>query len=211
MQTLFQKTDENDLIQDAQSGNGEAVSFLLEKYKGSVRTLTRPLFLMDGDEDDLIQEGMIGLFKAIQTFDRERGASFETYARLCVSRQLYSAIEKSNRKKNIPLNSYISIYSEEYLHEEGDYGNGIFSEQTSSVWEENPEDIVIQRESRDDVIDVLCQKLSNMEKKVLKLFLQGLTYQEIAKRLQYPPKKIDNALQRIKIKMQKINSEMVKI
>ena len=202
---------ENDLIRDAQSGDGEAVSHLLEKYKGSVRALARPLFLMDGDEDDLLQEGMIGLFKAIQTFDRDKGASFETYARLCISRQLYSAIEKSNRKKNIPLNSYISIYSEEYLHEEGDFGNGMFSEQTASVWEENPEDIVIQRESRDNVLDILYEKLSNMEKKVLKLFLQGLTYQEIAKRLQYPPKKIDNALQRIKMKMQKIDAEMVKI
>ena len=207
MHTVFQKMDENDLIQNAQAGDGEAVSYLLEKYKGSVRALSRPLFLMDGDQDDLIQEGMIGLFKAIQNYDRERGASFETFANVCISKQLYTAIEKSNRKKNIPLNSYISIYSDEYLNGEGDLEHGFLSGEIFSVWEKNPEDIVIKKESRENVLESLYEALSNMEKRVLDLFLKGLTYQEIAKRLDYPPKTIDNALQRIKMKMQKIRKK----
>lgn len=200
--------DENDVIQSAQAGDGEAVSFLMEKYKGTVRALSGPLFLMDGDRDDLLQEGMIGLFKAIQAFDKEKGASFETFANLCISRQLYTAIEKSNRKKNIPLNSYVSIYSEEYLQEEGDSAGYVVRDEMCSIWEKNPEDIVIKKESQGDVLEALYEKLSNMEKKVLELFLQGLTYQEIAKRLEYSAKTIDNALQRIKIKTQKITAEM---
>ncbi len=204
MEMKFREMDEFELIEDAQAGDGEAVSFLLEKYKGMVRALSRPLFLMGGEQDDLIQEGMIGLFKAIQTYDVSKGAGFETYANLCISSQLYSAIEKSNRKKNIPLNSYISIYSPEYSNEEGNSEGGFIINKISVDWEKNPEEIVIRKESTKSLIGRLYGKLSVLEKQVLELFLKGLTYQEIAKRLEKSPKTIDNALQRIKAKVQQV-------
>lgn len=201
IETKFREMDEIELLTNAQAGDGEAVSFLLEKYKGMVRALSRPLFLMGGEQDDLIQEGMIGLFKAIQTYDASKGAGFETYANLCISSQIYSAIEKSNRKKNIPLNSYISIYSPEYSNEEGNSEGGFIINKISVDWEKNPEEIVIRKETANSLLGRLYGKLSTMEKQVLDLFLKGLTYQEIAKQLEKSPKTIDNALQRIKGKL----------
>ena len=119
MSLVVEENEEAKTIKKAQEGDSEAMTCLLEKYKGTVRILARPMFLIDGDKDDLIQEGMIGLFKAIRTYDPEKGASFETFANLCISAQLCSAIKKSNRKKNIPLNSYISIYSKEKREDKG--------------------------------------------------------------------------------------------
>lgn len=191
-------------ILKAQEGDGEAIACLLEQYKSMVRALSRPLFLVDGDQDDLVQEGMIGLFKAIQTFDVSRGSSFETFANLCISRQLYSAIKASNRKKNIPLNSYISIYTVDGAFEDDKRDVPTALNTAMADWQKNPEDIVIGRESAHNLERRLYSRLSKLETQVLEYFLKGLTYKEIADKLGKTPKTIDNALQRIKAKVAKI-------
>ncbi len=191
-------------IRQAQAGNGEAMAYLLERYKSLVRALTRPLFLMDGDQDDLVQEGMIGLFKAVQSYDASRGSSFETFANLCISRQLYSAVKASNRQKNIPLNSYISIYEADGAAGEAESERANVLGTAMADWQKNPEEIVIGKETAGVLEKLLFSRLSKMETQVLKYFLKGLTYKEIAARLGKSPKTIDNALQRIKAKVAKI-------
>ena len=192
-------------IEKAQRGDSDAISALLEKYKSMVRALARPLFLMDGEQDDLVQEGMIGLFKAIQTYDKNKGTAFESFANTCIRGQLYTAVKKSNRKKNQPLNSYISLYSVENGEENTEKDGGFVIDKSIPDWQNNPERIVVGREQQRDMQERLYKYLSKMEIQVLDLFLQGLTYQEIASKLDKAPKSIDNALQRIKNKIKKIN------
>lgn len=191
-------------IEKAQRGDSDAISALLEKYKSMVRALARPLFLMDGEQDDLVQEGMIGLFKAIQTYDKNKGTAFESFANTCIRGQLYTAVKKSNRKKNQPLNSYISLYSVENGEENTEKDGGFVIDKSIPDWQNNPERIVVGREQQRDMQERLYKYLSKMEIQVLDLFLQGLTYQEIASKLDKAPKSIDNALQRIKNKIKKI-------
>lgn len=209
MDEKFREMDELHIIQKAQDGDGEAMAYLLEKYKSMVRALSRPLFLMDGDKDDLLQEGMIGLFKAIRTYDANKGTVFETFANLCISSQLYSAIKMSNRQKNIPLNSYISLDMPDG-NEEGSGADSFFElNRALAAWQQNPEEIVIGQESARNMKRKLYSRLSKMETQVLSLFLKGLTYQEIAGELGKSPKTVDNALQRIKGKLSKLQKRMV--
>lgn len=196
----FAKMSENDIINLAQNKEDSAMEYLLEKYKPLVRQKTRKLFLIDGDKDDLIQEGMIGLFKAVRDYQAGKDAAFRTFADLCISRQLYSAIKKSNRLKNQPLNSYISIYSDEFNDADELAGDGtVISSGSDNI--ANPEAIVIDRESAVDMQNQMFDKLSKMEREVLKRYLDGMTYQEIAADMEKSPKSIDNALQRIKGKI----------
>lgn len=196
----FEKMSENDIINLAQNKEDSAMEYLLEKYKPLVRQKTRKLFLIDGDKDDLIQEGMIGLFKAVRDYQVGKDAAFRTFADLCISRQLYSAIKKSNRLKNQPLNSYISIYSDEFNDADELAGDRtVISSGNDNI--ANPEAIVIDRESAVDMQNKMFDKLSKMERKVLKRYLEGMTYQEIAADMEKSPKSIDNALQRIKGKI----------
>ena len=196
----FEKMSENDIINLAQNKEDSAMEYLLEKYKPLVRQKTRKLFLIDGDKDDLIQEGMIGLFKAVRDYQAGKDAAFRTFADLCISRQLYSAIKKSNRLKNQPLNSYISIYSDEFNDADELAGDRtVISSGSDNI--ANPEAIVIDRESAVDMQNQMFDKLSKMEWEVLKRYLDGMTYQEIAADMEKSPKSIDNALQRIKGKI----------
>ncbi len=196
----FEKMSENDIINLAQNKEDSAMEYLLEKYKPLVRQKTRKLFLIDGDKDDLIQEGMIGLFKAVRDYQAGKDAAFRTFADLCISRQLYSAIKKSNRLKNQPLNSYISIYSDEFNDADELAGDRtVISSGSDNI--ANPEAIVIDRESAVDMQNQMFDKLSKMEREVLKRYLDGMTYQEIAADMKKSPKSIDNALQRIKGKI----------
>lgn len=196
----FEKMSENDIINLAQNKEDSAMEYLLEKYKPLVRQKTRKLFLIDGDKDDLIQEGMIGLFKAVRDYQAGKDAAFSTFADLCISRQLYSAIKKSNRLKNQPLNSYISIYSDEFNDADELAGDRtVISSGSDNI--ANPEAIVIDRESAVDMQNQMFDKLSKMEREVLKRYLDGMTYQEIAADMEKSPKSIDNALQRIKGKI----------
>lgn len=203
MEIDLEKLSEEEIILIAQNRNDEAMTYLMEKYKGLVRQKVRTLFLIGGDKDDLVQEGMIGLYKAICDYSPEKDASFRTFADLCISRQVYTAIKISNRMKNQPLNSYISIYSPAYSDEnvlaDGDFmiDNEIRTEQL------NPEEIIIDRENVSRIEKNLFAYLSEMETKVLELYLDGMTYQEIAVYMDKSPKSIDNALQRIKNKLQK--------
>lgn len=198
----FENMEENQIITLAQQGTDEAMAYMLEHYKGLVRILSRPLFLIDGDKDDLIQEGMIGLFKAVNSYDETTGASFETFSTHCINRQMYSAIKKSNRQKNIPLNSYISIYSE--TDSEGRESHAFLVDQSLEAVRQNPEEIIIDQENTRSMQRRLYSRLSELERKVLHLYLQGISYQEIAARMEKTPKAIDNALQRIKHKLQQL-------
>ena len=191
---------ENDIINLAQKRENAAMEYLLEKYKPLVRQKTRKLFLIDGDKDDLIQEGMIGLFKAVRDYQIGKDAAFRTFADLCISRQLYSAIKKSNRLKNQPLNSYVSIYSDEFSDADELAGDRtVISSGIDNI--ANPEAIMIDRENAIDMQNKMFDKLSKMEREVLKRYLEGMTYQEIAADMEKSPKSIDNALQRIKGKI----------
>ena len=196
----FEKMSENDIINLAQKRENAAMEYLLEKYKPLVRQKTRKLFLIDGDKDDLIQEGMIGLFKAVRDYQVGKDAAFRTFADLCISRQLYSAIKKSNRLKNQPLNS--SEYIDTYEFNDADELAGdrtVISSGSDNI--ANPEAIMIDRENAIDMQNKMFDKLSKMEREVLKRYLEGMTYQEIAADMEKSPKSIDNALQRIKGKI----------
>ena len=193
MREYEQQTIE-EVVASAKHGNDEAMEYVLAKYKGLVRGLSRTLFLLDGDEDDLIQEGMIGLYKAVVSYDECRGAAFETFASHCINR----------RKKNGPLNTYISIDSASDSDNEQGLDSVKLLDRVSAGLHQNPEDIIIDREEAGDIEERLFSVLSGMEREVLSLFLRGMTYQEIARYMQKQPKAIDNALQRIKTKLRTI-------
>lgn len=204
MSNSLERLSEDQVLKLAQENDSDAIDFLLKKYKSVVRRKARPLYIMGGDRDDLMQEGMIGLFKAIRDYDIGEDASFATFAELCVSRQIYTAIKSSNRRKNMPLNNYISLYAPAYVPEDGEGQDGDFMiDQTTHIREKSPEEIVIGRESTEDMKESLFTGLSKMESEVLRLYLSGLTYQEIAAEMKKEPKAIDNALQRIKNKVSK--------
>ena len=172
-------TDEQ-LLCDYKNGNQEIMDYLMVKYKSMVRKKARAMYLLGGENEDLIQEGMIGLIKAVRDFDVTQKTSFSSFAELCVSRQMYSAIEASNRKKHLPLNSYVSLYEDS--EQVGDFG----------------------KEYTEAFVEQLKELLSPLENHVLYLHLMGTDYRTIAELLGKSPKSVDNALQRIKTKAQKI-------
>ena len=189
MNDFINLTDE-ELIELLRKGCLEVQEYLLEKYKPFVKSKSRVLFLVGGDKEDLIQEGMIGLFKAIRDFNPENGAPFAAFAKLCVERQLYTAIESAGRLKNAPLNAYISL-----------------SEESENLMDGGIEDVVIEKASYQQMYENMQEYLSAMEKEVLELYLEGKDYTEIAKLLGKTDKSIDNALQRIKGKIRKNYSQ----
>ena len=191
MKEYTEYTDE-ELVELLRQGDTEVMDYLLEKYKFVVRQKARVLYLAGGEADDLIQEGMIGLFKAVRDFQQDKEASFATFARMCIDRQIYSAIQNSNRQKHQPLNSYVSLNQED---------------ENSPIWElsvENPEAIIIDQENTQDLRKRISDYLSPMENRVLDLYLKGKGYVEIAGILNKSPKSIDNALQRIRAKIREV-------
>ena len=193
--TDYEKKTDEELIMDFRGGDTAIMDYLLEKYKPMVKKKAKAMYLLGGDSDDLIQEGMIGLFKAVRDYDSAQEASFGTFAQICVTRQLYSAIRASRRKKHLPLNSYISLYDNEEISEEKE-SELIQIQNIAST--NNPEDLVIHKESEDSFMNELEGNLSELERKVLYLHLLGTDYRTIAKLLGKSPKAVDNALQRIK-------------
>ena len=187
----YDKIKDEELIFRFKQGETEILDYLMEKYKNMVRKKTRAMFLIGGDNDDLIQEGMIGLFKAVRDYQPEKEASFQTFARICVDRQIYNAIQNSNRQKHQPLNSYISLSQEDGENEE----------HLPDMWVENPESIIIDQENVRDLEQEITCTLSPMENQVLDYYLDGNGYTEIAKIMGKTPKSIDNALQRIRGKI----------
>ena len=186
----FKEYSDEELICRLRAGESSIEEYLLEKYKPFVKSKSRALFLVGGDREDLIQEGMIGLFKAIRDFKEENGAPFAAFAKLCVERQMYTAIEAAGRQKNAPLNAYISL-----------------SEEEEHLMDGGIEEAVIEKSSYQQLYERVRSLLSAMENEVLELYLEGKDYTEIAKILGKSDKSIDNALQRIKgkIKLAKTN------
>lgn len=207
MKQLYNELSDEKMIALIQQGDNDAVDFLMNKYKNLVRKRARKLFLIDGDKDDLIQEGMIGLYRAIRDYDLEKDTSFYTFADLCIARQLYTAIKTSNRQKNMPLNTYISFYSPTFLeeHEEAkdSYINLFLADNKL-----NPEELIIDRETADVIEYELKKRLSPLEKEVMNWYMEGYTYIEIAEQLKRSPKSIDNAIQRIKNKSNQLLKEI---
>ena len=176
----------------------------MEKYKNLVRSKAKSMYILGADQEDLIQEGMIGLFKAVRDYDTGRDASFFTFADLCVSRQMYTAIQAAGRQKHAPLNTYISLYASAFESdsldkgEEGELINSVISQS-----ERNPEEVLIDRENVELLERTIDKELSSFEKQVLDLYLTGMKYSQIAKVLGRDDKSTDNALQRIKTKLKK--------
>ena len=194
-------TDEQ-LLCDYKNGNQEIMDYLMVKYKSMVRKKARAMYLLGGENEDLIQEGMIGLIKAVRDFDVPQKTSFSSFAELCVSRQMYSAIEASNRKKHLPLNSYISLYEDS--EQEGEGRSLPLIDTIESSKENDPEVLYFGKEYTEAFAEQLKELLSPLENHVLYLHLMGTDYRTIAELLGKSPKSVDNALQRIKTKAQKI-------
>lgn len=191
--SLEEMTDEQ-LMGALRSGQEEITDYLMEKYKALVLKQAKTLYLIGGENDDLIQEGMIGLFKAVRDYREDKDTSFYHFAKLCISRQMYHAIEASNRKKHAPLNSYLSIDSKEET-------TVMMPEEAMHTQNVDPEQILIEQESLQNMQQKLMKSLSKMEQEVLSDYLEGLDYQAIARKMGKTPKAIDNALQRIRRKV----------
>lgn len=201
MRTYNTMTDEQ-LIADLRLGEKEIMDYLMVKYKSMVRRKAREMFLIGGENDDLIQEGMIGLMKAVRNYDERQGNSFQSFAELCVSRQMYSAIEASKRKKHLPLNSYVSLY--EMGEERGEDRDVPLIDTIQPEVDNNPEALYFGKEYTEVFIENLKVSLSSLENHVLYLHLMGTDYRTIAEILNKSPKTVDNALQRIKAKAGKL-------
>lgn len=186
------------LVEMARAGDERAEDFLLKKYKDFVRSKARAYFLVGGDSDDLIQEGMIGLYNAISHYDESKASSFMTYAAICINNKLLSAVSADNRKKNEPLNGYVSLYSviTDDAGEEASLSDVL--PDTDNV---NPENIILNEEQEKLARKRLLGKLSKLEKEILSYYLEGMSYSEIAGIIGRPEKSVDNAIQRIRSKM----------
>ena len=198
------KTDEQ-LISRLRGGEKPIMDFLMEKYKGLVRQKAKAMYLWGGENDDLIQEGMIGLFKAVEDYEPDAGASFYSFAELCISRQMYTAIKASQRKKHLPLNSYVSLYTSG-KREDGKEALPL-AETIEAGAESNPEELLLNTEYANAFEEELKDQLSKLENRVLYLHLMGMDYLKIAEVMDKSPKAIDNALQRIKGKARHILEE----
>lgn len=196
---------DEELISRLREGHEDIRDYLMEKHKNLVRKKARALYLIGGDNDDLIQEGMIGLYKAIRDFDPERGASFHTFADLCISRQLYTAVQASQRQKHQPLNSYVSLSDSD--NEEQTSSRASYA--ANDVRNRNPEELFIARENLEDMEDLIEKKLSRFEREVLRYYLSGMNYSQIADTLGKSSKATDNALQRIKKKDQTNHRKLI--
>lgn len=190
-------TDE-EIVELAKYGNVGALEFLINKYKNFVRAKARTYFLIGADREDIIQEGMIGLYKAIRDYRYDRQASFRAFAEICVTRQIITAIKTATRQKHIPLNSYVSLNKPVFDEEsERTLGEVVITEKDG-----NPEDLFINQENLMDIESTMNKILSPLEQEVVGLYLEGKSYQEIAEQLDRHVKSVDNALQRVKRKLE---------
>lgn len=195
----YNRLPDEQLIKRLREGENEIMDYIINKYKSMVRKKAKAMYLLGGENDDLIQEGMIGLFKAVRDYDVNQENSFQSFADLCISRQMYTAIKLSQRQKHIPLNSYVSLY--ESGDESSEEKHSPLIEQLQDEKENNPEILFIDKEYNEAMEQLLKDKLSDLENRVLYLHLKGEDYRSIAELLDKSPKSIDNALQRIKNKV----------
>ena len=189
-------TDEQ-IISQIKEGDEQALSFLLDKYKDLVNSKVGKYFIIGAEREDIIQEGMIGLYKAIRGFDHCKQNTFKTFANLCIERQLITAIKSSNRQKHIPLNSYLSLNTSAYDNNE-DGTELIETFEVDTI--EDPLETIMKKESVDEIQKTMHKSLSKFEEQVLDRYIQGDSYEIIAKRLDTPVKSVDNAIQRIRKK-----------
>ncbi|MDP9728486.1 RNA polymerase sporulation sigma factor SigH [Alicyclobacillus tolerans] len=187
------------LVERVHDGDSLALEYLIHKYRNFVRAKARSYFLIGADREDIVQEGMIGLYKSIRDFREDKLSSFKAFAELCVTRQIITAIKTATRQKHIPLNSYVSLDKPVY---EGDSDRTLM-DVICTARVTDPEELVIHQEEFDDIELKMSELLSDLERKVLMLYLDGRSYQEIAVDLERHVKSIDNALQRVKRKLEK--------
>lgn len=204
--TTFYTTDNNySIMNDEQliglikTGDKYAIDFLIEKYKDLVNMKVSKYFMIGAEKEDIIQEGMIGLFKAIQSYNEDKQNSFKTFANLCIERQLITAIKTSNRQKHMPLNSYLSLSASAYNNNDED-GDSTMIEFFDSHTTEDPLETLTKKEYYQKVENAIDKTLSTFEKQVLQRFIKGESYVTIAEKLDAPVKSVDNAIQRIRKK-----------
>jgi RNA polymerase sporulation-specific sigma factor len=200
----YSERADEELVNAAKTGDNLAMEFLLNKYKNFVRIKAKSYFLIGADREDIIQEGMIGLYKAVRDFRADKLSSFRAFAELCITRQIITAIKTATRQKHIPLNQYISLNKPIYDED---------SERTlldvmASAKMSDPEELVINQEVSEDIKERIQENLSDLESQVLLSYLEGKSYQEMARDLNRHVKSIDNALQRVKRKIEKNLSEV---
>lgn len=201
--TAFGTMLDEEIIEEAKSGSNKALEYLINKYKSFVRAKARTYFLIGADREDIIQEGMIGLYKAIRDYREDKLSSFRAFAELCITRQIITAIKTATRQKHIPLNSYVSLNKPIFDEESDRTLMDVISEESIS----DPEEMIINREEFTGIESKIGELLSGLEWEVLSLYLQGKSYQEIAEELDRHVKSIDNALQRVKRKLEKFLEE----
>ena len=198
----FDRLTDEEIVALAQNDDDEALTWLLDKYKNFVRSKARSYFLIGADHEDIVQEGMIGLFKSIRDYKPTRLSSFRAFAELCVKRQIITAIKTATRQKHFPLNSYVSLNKPLYDEESDRTLLDVIEGRIT-----NPEDLFISQEELERIQSEISTTLSPLEQQVLAAFLNGKSYQEIAEMLDRHVKSIDNALQRVKRKLMKIMEE----
>ena len=196
----FQNLNDDEIIKLIKNNNKDALDYLINKYKNIVKIISRTYFMIGADKEDVIQEGMIGLYKAIRDYSKEYNASFNTFSKICIERQLITAIKSANRKKHQPLNTYLSLNN--LIYEENDEVTFLEKVEESNIF--NPEEILINKENFESMEKAIKDILSEFERKVLYFYLKGESYSFIAKNLEKDEKAIDNAIQRIRKKFLKI-------
>ena len=196
---FFSSMGDDKILEQIKCGNNFALEFLINKYKNFVRSKAKTYFLIGADKEDIVQEGMIGLFKAIRDFNDEKSVSFRAFAEICITRQIITAIKTATRQKHMPLNSYISL-NKPVFEEEGERA---LIETINNDRNSDPEYLFISKEELNGIEGKMNELLSPLELEVLYSYLNGSSYQEIAVTLDKPVKSIDNALQRVKKKLEK--------
>ncbi len=195
----FEELGDEEVVAYARDGDDVALEYLIHKYKNFVRAKARSYFLIGADREDIVQEGMIGLYKAIRDFRADKLASFRAFAELCITRQIITAIKTATRQKHIPLNSYVSLNKPIYDEE----SDRTLMDIIPGMKVSDPEELVISREEFIDIENKMSEFLSELEWKVLMYYLEGKSYQEIAEALSRHVKSVDNALQRVKRKLER--------
>ncbi|GAB7387314.1 RNA polymerase sporulation sigma factor SigH [Bacillaceae bacterium] len=197
--TPYDHMTDEEIVACVHNGDSEALEYLIHKYKNFVRAKARSYFLIGADREDIIQEGMIGLFKSIRDFKGDKLSSFKAFAELCITRQIITAIKTATRQKHIPLNSYVSL--DKPIYDED--SDRTLLDIIGGTKVSDPEELIINQEEFDDIEGKMGEILSDLERQVLMLYLDGQSYQEIAVDLKRHVKSIDNALQRVKRKLEK--------
>jgi RNA polymerase sporulation-specific sigma factor len=196
---MYSQLEDGEIVEAVHRGESEALDFLIKKYQNFVRAKARSYFLIGADKEDIIQEGMIGLYKAVRDYKEDKLSSFKAFAELCITRQIITAIKTATRQKHMPLNSYVSLDKPIYDEE----SDRTLMDVIAGAKVLNPEELIINQEEFDQIEVKMEELLSDLERKVLALYLDGQSYQEISEELNRHVKSIDNALQRVKRKLER--------